>query len=97
MHLIRVQLFPLGISATALFNTSQEIYTSPGHMRRLIKGKELYGRGSITTLGRSSFYRRVKDGSFPRPVLIGVRSVAWESEAVEKWLASRPTRDKSAV
>jgi len=64
---------------------------------RLIRAKELYGDGGITGLRRSNFYRFVKDGSFPHPVLIGARSVAWESDAVEKWMASRPMRDKSAA
>jgi prophage regulatory protein len=64
---------------------------------RLIRAKELYGHGGITGLGRSNFYRFVKNGTFPRPVLIGLRSVAWESEAVEKWLASRPTKGNAVA
>jgi prophage regulatory protein len=69
-------------------------------MKRMIRAMELHNRGSsrgITGLGRSSFYRAVKDRTFPAPVLIGPRSVAWESEAVEKWLASRPTRNSSGA
>ncbi len=64
---------------------------------RFIRGKELYGDGGITGLRRSSFYRAVKAGTFPAPVSISPRSVAWDSEAVDKWLASRPMKDKPVV
>jgi prophage regulatory protein len=90
MHLLILAAF-----ADPLSNTAQEIYASAD--MRFIRAKELYGPGSITGHRRSSFYRAVKNGSFPPPVLIGPRSVAWDSDAVDKWLASRPTRQVSRV
>lgn len=57
---------------------------------RLIRAAELFGKGGITGLSRSNLYRLVKNGSFPPPVHIGIRSVAWRSDAVEAWLESRP-------
>jgi prophage regulatory protein len=79
----------------SLSNRSEEIHTSTD--MRFIRASELHGQGGITGLRRSSFYRSVKDGTFPRPVRIGLRSVAWDSDAVEKWLASRPPKGETIV
>lgn len=39
---------------------------------------------SLTGLSRSTIYLQVTRGSFPKPVLIGKRSVAWvESEVAD--------------
>jgi prophage regulatory protein len=43
-----------------------------------------------TGLSRSVLYRLVDDGSFPRPVKLGERSIAWRSEDVDAWIAARP-------
>lgn len=42
----------------------------------------------ITGKSRSSLYRDVAAGTFPAPVKIGQRSVAWRSTDIESWLAS---------
>jgi prophage regulatory protein len=62
---------------------------------RFIRAKQLYGRDGITGLSRSSFFRAVKDGTFPAPVQIGVRAVAFRSDAVQAWAASRPARNRA--
>jgi predicted DNA-binding transcriptional regulator AlpA len=59
---------------------------------RLMRGKEIWGPGGITGKSRSSVYRDVKVGSFPQPVKIGQRSVAWRSPDVDVWLKSRPMK-----
>lgn len=41
-------------------------------------------------LSRSSIYAFMADGSFPKPIRIGPRAVAWRSTDIEKWLNSRP-------
>jgi prophage regulatory protein len=46
---------------------------------------------------RSSIYSGIKEGTFPAPINIGPRAVAWEASAIEQWQkkqieASRPTR-----
>ena len=43
-----------------------------------------------TGLPRSSLYTQVKEGKFPKPIKIGVRSVGWRVEDVEAWIAARP-------
>lgn len=42
----------------------------------------------ISTLSRASVYRRVKAGTFPKPIKIGERRVAWRSEDIHTWLAN---------
>lgn len=50
----------------------------------------------IVQLSRSSIYAGVKAGTFPAPVRIGARAVAWRLSEVEQWLAARPLACKSA-
>ncbi len=55
--------------------------------RRLLPGSKVYGRDGITTLSRTSVWRRVSDGSFPQPVKLGgtVRR-AWFEDEVMAWI-----------
>ena len=63
--------------------------TSPGESERptrLIRIKEVQHR---VGLGRSTIYRWMADGRFPKPVQLGRHSVAWEDGDIEKWIASK--------
>lgn len=42
-----------------------------------------------TGLARSSIYSRMTEGSFPRPVSLGARSVGWVSEEIQDWVEAR--------
>ena len=42
-----------------------------------------------TGLGRSSVYRLMATGAFPKSVSIGAQSVAWLEADVEAWITSR--------
>lgn len=42
-------------------------------------------------LSRSTIYKMIKDGKFPKPVKIGVRAVAWPESAIEQWIDDRKT------
>ena len=44
----------------------------------------------ITNFSRSSIYRGIRDGSFPVPVRIGERAIAFKLNELEKWIESRP-------
>jgi prophage regulatory protein len=37
-------------------------------------------------LARSSIYKMMDEGTFPRPVKLGRRAVGWRSEDIETWL-----------
>ena len=40
-------------------------------------------------LSRSTIYRMMQEGDFPRPVKIGRRAVGWSSEEIERWISER--------
>lgn len=42
-----------------------------------------------TGLPKSTLYRLIRNGSFPKPVPLVGRTVAWDSEAVDRWIAER--------
>ena len=44
----------------------------------------------ITGLSRSSIYRRMKAGEFPRRVKIGSTAVRWNEGEIVAWLESLP-------
>jgi prophage regulatory protein len=42
-----------------------------------------------TGLSRSTIYLRVAEGTFPRPVSLGGRSVGWVEREIQEWLQRR--------
>ena len=44
----------------------------------------------LVQLSRSTIYANVKAGTFPAPIRIGARAVAWRLSDVEAWLEARP-------
>jgi prophage regulatory protein len=51
----------------------------------------------LTGLARSSIYRRVQDRSFPAPVNLGGRAVAWVESEVQGWIQSRIEESREVV
>ncbi len=45
---------------------------------------------STCGLKKSAIYARIKEGTFPAPVMLGPKSVAWRSDEVTHWVDSRP-------
>lgn len=45
---------------------------------------------NITGLSRSSIYKLMSEGDFPRPVKLTAKAVAWPESAIADWLNSRP-------
>jgi prophage regulatory protein len=59
---------------------------------RLIRLEEVKRR---TGFGKSSIYNGVAEGTFPRPVPLGARAVAWVEDEIQEWIDSRISeRDK---
>lgn len=51
-----------------------------------------------TGLSRSTLYRLVSLGEFPRPIKLGERSSAWNSTEIDVWIADRiAKRDQGAT
>jgi len=44
---------------------------------------------SMVGLPKTSIYDAVREGSFPKPVKLGVRSSAWRLSEVQKWMQDR--------
>ena len=54
---------------------------------RLLRLSEVRTR---TALARTTIYRKMRAGSFPEPLKVGVRAVRWRESEIDSWLASRP-------
>ena len=61
---------------------AQTIQRDPTFIRR----KQVEMR---TGLSRSTIYQYVKDGTFPRPILLGPRAVGWLESDVSGWITDR--------
>jgi prophage regulatory protein len=48
-----------------------------------------------TTLSRSSIWRQVKGGTFPRPVQLSPNRIAFRVEDVNRWVESRGKLERS--
>lgn len=44
----------------------------------------------LTGLSRTTIYKMMGSGEFPRPIKITGKAVAWPESAISAWLASRP-------
>ncbi|MBB1456903.1 AlpA family transcriptional regulator [Pseudoalteromonas sp. SG43-5] len=53
---------------------------------RLIKLKEVIQK---TSLGHSSIYKFIAEGTFPKQVSLGAKSVAWVESEVDDWIMER--------
>lgn len=54
---------------------------------RLLRRREVE---EITGMSRSSLYRLMQGGEFPRPVKVGPTAVRWRASDITVWLESRP-------
>lgn len=75
----------LRTKANRSMNSTSNLPVSPG---RLLRRREVEQE---TGLSRTSIYRLMDQGQFPRPLRTGARAVAWPTAAIEAWKASRPT------
>jgi prophage regulatory protein len=55
-------------------------------MSRFLRRRSVEDR---TGLSRSTIYLYVQDGTFPRPVRIGGRAVAWLESDIDAWIEAR--------
>jgi prophage regulatory protein len=44
---------------------------------------------AITGLARSTIYKLIKKGSFPKPIQLTDRAVAWPSNLIESWVSEK--------
>lgn len=55
-------------------------------MQKLLRIRDVL---ETTGLSRSGLYERIVKGSFPRPVNLGARCVAWVAGEVDAWVNER--------
>lgn len=58
----------------------------PRRVTRLIRLREVQHR---VGLGRSTIYRWMSEGKFPKPVQLGGYAVAWAENEIESWILDR--------
>lgn len=63
---------------------AQRAMAEPRRVSRLIRLKEVQHR---VGLGRSTIYRWMAEGRFPKPVQLGGHAVAWTQEDIDDWIA----------
>lgn len=69
--------------------------TEPRRLTRLIRLPEVRHR---VGLGRSTIYRWMAEGQFPKPVQLGGYAVAWSEHEIAEWIAGRLSmRDREPV
>lgn len=68
--------------------TAQKQATQSNHQQldRMLRRKEVE---QITARSRSAIYEGMAAGTFPKPVKIGARAVAWPESVIRNWIAER--------
>jgi len=46
-------------------------------------------------LSRATIYKRIKEGSFPKQISLGLRSAGWLESEINNWIAERITASRS--
>ena len=49
-----------------------------------------------TGLSRSTLYLRIKAGTFPEPVSLGLRAVGWVESEIDEWLNQQIERSRKS-
>jgi prophage regulatory protein len=62
--------------------------SEPRRVTRLIRLREVQHR---VGLGRSTIYRWMAEGKFPKPVQLGGYAVAWAEDDIQVWISARLT------
>ena len=72
-----------------VFNYTAQLFDDLNHRintMRLIKIKEVI---KMTSLSRATIYKYMADDSFPKPVSLGTKAVAWVEDEVENWIVEK--------
>ena len=69
-----------------------EVMGSSGPRRRFLRLPQVMEK---TGIGRSSIYAKVRDGSFPPPIQLSQRIIAWIEDEIDAWMEERITARKA--
>lgn len=56
---------------------------APDTLDRILRIKTVLER---TGLSRSTLYRKIQNGSFPKPIVISTRCAGWRESAIKDWM-----------
>jgi len=45
-----------------------------------------------TGLSRSSIYKQMSEGTFPRSISLGARAIGWNEQVIEQWIGALVSR-----
>lgn len=51
-------------------------------------------RKKIGGISKTTLWRWVREGHFPKPVRLGVKCVAWRPDEIDQWINTRPAYDE---
>ena len=87
---------PVGMEETADAPlTTKQLVTRP-NLHDEVSFLRLPELKSVTGLSKSSLYALIRAKSFPSPVQLGPRTVAWVRSEVRQWAAERISKSRSA-
>ena len=66
--------------------SNKTLYSHRQYLERMLRRKEVE---AITGRSRSAIYEGMAAGTFPKPVKIGARAVAWPESVIRNWIAER--------
>ncbi|GAA5061378.1 transcriptional regulator [Citromicrobium sp. RCC1885] len=69
-----------------MYNLNNTAHCESDRPTRLIRIREVQHR---VGLGRSTIYRWMAEGRFPKPVQLGGRSVGWTDAQIEAWIQDK--------
>ena len=46
---------------------------------------------------RSTLYRELESGHFPKPLRLGIRGVAWRASDLDRWIAGRAAESQATA
>jgi prophage regulatory protein len=62
--------------------------------KNLLKLPQVRARCAIS---RSAIYQRITDGTFPRPISVGARAVAWIEDEVDEWIERQVAASRASA
>lgn len=65
---------------------TQTLESNRSYIERMLRRKEVE---NLTGRSRSAIYEGMASGTFPKPVKIGARAVAWPESVIRGWIAER--------
>jgi len=68
--------------------------TNPNTPVKLLKMREVL---ALVGMSRASVYRKLDEGTFPRPVKLGQRAIAWREDTISDWIEGLQTSEGRAA